>query len=214
MLELQVLVDEIMMGISDCCEQVDVLYCWVVQNICYVVVYLGNGGLELNSVQSIFDNYYGDCKDYVMIFEVLLVVKGIVSLLVLIGVGGGLMLLKILVLGCFNYVIIYIFEFDLYFDLIIVWVCFGQLLEGDLGVLVMCICDVMLVCILVNMLECNVILMEVCFIFDVNGNLCGEMILKLGENVEIGMCVQFFQFNVQNCVCVEEQIMVVFGFDG
>ncbi len=45
------------------------------QNIRYVAVYLGNGGLEPNSAQSILDNHYGDCKDHVTILEALLAAK-------------------------------------------------------------------------------------------------------------------------------------------
>ena len=64
---LQALADEITAGISDRREQADALYRWVAQNIRYVAVYLGNGGLEPNSAQSILDNHYGDCKDHVTI---------------------------------------------------------------------------------------------------------------------------------------------------
>lgn len=65
--ELQALADQITVGISDRREQADALYRWVAQNIRYVAVYLGNGGLEPNSAQSILDNHYGDCKDHVTI---------------------------------------------------------------------------------------------------------------------------------------------------
>ncbi|KAG1184156.1 hypothetical protein G6F35_015166 [Rhizopus arrhizus] len=62
--ELQALADQVTAGISDRREQADALYRWVAQNIRYVAVYLGNGGLEPNSAQSILDNHYGDCKDH------------------------------------------------------------------------------------------------------------------------------------------------------
>jgi len=75
--ELQALADEITAGISDRREQADALYRWVAQNIRYVAVYLGNGGLEPNSAQSILDNHCGDCKDHVTILEALLAAKGI-----------------------------------------------------------------------------------------------------------------------------------------
>ena len=131
--ELQALADQITAGISDRRGQADALYRWVAQNIRYVAVYLGNGGLEPNSAQSILDNHYGDCKDHVTILEALLAAKGIASSPVLIGAGGGPTLPKIPVLGRFNHAITYIPEFDLYLDSTTAWARFGQLPEGDLG---------------------------------------------------------------------------------
>ena len=66
---IRALADNITAGISDRREQAEALYRWVAQNIRYVAVYLGNGGLEPNSAQSILDNHYGDCKDHVVITE-------------------------------------------------------------------------------------------------------------------------------------------------
>jgi len=180
--ELQALADEITTGISDRREQADALYRWVAQNIRYVAVYLGNGGLEPNSAQSILDNHYGDCKDHVTILEALLAAKGIASSPVLIGAGGGPTLPKIPVLGRFNHAITYIPEFDLYLDSTTAWARFGQLPEGDLGAPVMRTRDATLARTPANTPERNATSMEVRFTFDANGNLRGETIPKLGEN--------------------------------
>ncbi|MEN5268024.1 DUF3857 domain-containing protein [Stenotrophomonas sepilia] len=211
---LQALADEITAGISDRREQADALYRWVAQNIRYVAVYLGNGGLEPNSAQSILDNHYGDCKDHVTILEALLAAKGIASSPVLIGAGGGPTLPKIPVLGRFNHAITYIPEFDLYLDSTTAWARFGQLPEGDLGAPVMRTRDATLARTPANTPERNATSMEVRFTFDANGNLRGETIPKLGENAEIGMRAQFSQLNAQNRARAEEQIMAASGFDG
>lgn len=70
-------------GISDRRRQAEAIYQWVAQNICYVAVYLGNGGLEPNSASSVLSNRYGDCKDHIMLLEALFAAQGIVSTLVL-----------------------------------------------------------------------------------------------------------------------------------
>ena len=81
--------DEITKGIGGRREQAKAIYEWVAKNIRYVAVYLGNGGLEPNSAESILANRYGDCKDHTVILEALLAAKGIASTPVLIGAGGG-----------------------------------------------------------------------------------------------------------------------------
>ncbi|MEX0632225.1 transglutaminase family protein [Serratia ureilytica] len=111
---IQALADNITAGISDRREQAEALYRWVAQNIRYVAVYLGNGGLEPNSAQSILDNHYGDCKDHVVILEALLAAKGIASSPVLIGMDEGPILPKVPLLSRFNHAITYVPEFKLY----------------------------------------------------------------------------------------------------
>ena len=111
---IRALADNITAGISDRREQAEALYRWVAQNIRYVAVYLGNGGLEPNSAQSILDNHYGDCKDHVVIPEALLAAKGIASSPVLIGMDEGPILPKVPLLSRFNHAITYVPEFKLY----------------------------------------------------------------------------------------------------
>ncbi len=212
--QIQALADEVTAGISDRKAQADALYRWVAQNIRYVAVYLGNGGLEPNSAQSILDNHYGDCKDHVVILEALLAAKGIASSPVLIGAGGGPTLPKIPVLGRFNHAITYVPEFDLYLDSTSAWARFGQLPDGDLGAPVLRTRDASLARTPANDPQRNATAMDVRFTFDAQGNLRGETVPQLSDNAEIGMRAQFAQLNAQNRARAEESIMAASGFDG
>ncbi len=212
--QIQALADEMTAGISDRKAQADALYRWVAQNIRYVAVYLGNGGLEPNSAQSILDNHYGDCKDHVVILEALLAAKGIASSPVLIGAGGGPTLPKIPVLGRFNHAITYVPEFDLYLDSTSAWARFGQLPDGDLGAPVLRTRDASLARTPANDPQRNATAMDVRFTFDAQGNLRGETVPQLSDNAEIGMRAQFAQLNAQNRARAEESIMAASGFDG
>jgi len=211
---IQALADEVTAGISDRRAQADALYRWVAQNIRYVAVYLGNGGLEPNSAQSILDNHYGDCKDHVVVLEALLAAKGIASSPVLIGAGGGPTLPKIPVLGRFNHAITYVPEFDLYLDSTSAWARFGQLPDGDLGAPVLRTRDATLARTPANDPQRNATAMDVRFTFDAQGNLRGETVPQLSDNAEIGMRPQFAQLNAQNRARAEESIMAASGFDG
>jgi len=211
---IQALADEMTAGISDRRAQADALYRWVAQNIRYVAVYLGNGGLEPNSAQSILDNHYGDCKDHVVVLEALLAAKGIASSPVLIGAGGGPTLPKIPVLGRFNHAITYVPEFDLYLDSTSAWARFGQLPDGDLGAPVLRTRDATLARTPANDPQRNATAMDVRFTFDAQGNLRGETVPQLSDNAEIGMRAQFAQLNTQNRARAEESIMAASGFDG
>ncbi len=213
-LQIQALADEVTAGISDRKAQADALYRWVAQNIRYVAVYLGNGGLEPNSAQSILDNHYGDCKDHVVILEALLAAKGIASSPVLIGAGGGPTLPKIPVLGRFNHAITYVPEFDLYLDSTSAWARFGQLPDGDLGAPVLRTRDASLARTPANDPQRNATAMDVRFTFGAQGNLRGETVPQLSDNAEIGMRAQFAQLNAQNRARAEESIMAASGFDG
>ncbi len=213
-LQIQALADEVTAGISHRKAQADALYRWVAQNIRYVAVYLGNGGLEPNSAQSILDNHYGDCKDHVVILEALLAAKGIASSPVLIGAGGGPTLPKIPVLGRFNHAITYVPEFDLYLDSTSAWARFGQLPDGDLGAPVLRTRDASLARTPANDPQRNATAMDVRFTFDAQGNLRGETVPQLSDNAEIGMRAQFAQLNAQNRARAEESIMAASGFDG
>ncbi|KAF1017159.1 MAG: hypothetical protein GAK31_00418 [Stenotrophomonas maltophilia] len=211
---IQALADELTRGIDDRREQAAALYRWVAQNIRYVAVYLGNGGLEPNSAQSILDNHYGDCKDHVVILEALLAAKGIASSPVLIGAGGGPTLPTIPVLGRFNHAIAYVPEFDLYLDSTSAWARFGQLPDGDLGAPVLRTRDASVARTPANDGKRNGVTMDVSFEFDAQGNLRGRTVPHLGEATEINMRAQFARLNAQNRERTEESIMANSGFDG
>ena len=183
------------------------------QNIRYVAVYLGNGGLEPNSAQSILDNHYGDCKDHVTILEALLAAKGIASSPVLIGAGA--------VRRCrrFRCWAASTTPSPTSPSSICTWIrprhgrasdsC-RKAIWGAGGAHR----DATLARTPANTPDRNATSMEVRFTFDANGDLRGETIPKLGENAEIGMRAQFSQLNAQNRARAEEQIMAASGFDG
>lgn len=211
---IQALAEEITRGISGRRQQVDALYRWVAQNIRYVAVYLGNGGLEPNPAQSILDNHYGDCKDHVVILEALLAARGIASTPVLIGAGGGPTLPAIPMLGRFNHAITYVPEFDLYLDSTSAYARSGQLPEGDLGVPVLHTATAKLERTPANDGSRNGAGFEVSFQFDADGNLQGRTVQEPREVNEIAMRAAFARLNAQNRERVEESIMASSGFDG
>jgi len=212
--QIQALADELTRGITDRREQAAVLYRWVAQNIRYVAVYLGNGGLEPNPAQSILDNHYGDCKDHVVILEALLAARGIQSTPVLIGAGGGPTLPAIPLLGRFDHAITYIPEFDLYLDSTAPYARVGQLPEGDLGVPVLHTRQAVVARTPVNDASRNGNRIEAAFRFDPAGNLSGRTVLQPSGVTEIGMRGAFARLNAQNRARAEESMMAASGFDG
>jgi len=211
---IQALADDVTRGIADRREQAAALYRWVSQNIRYVAVYLGNGGLEPNPAQSILDNHYGDCKDHVVILEALLAARGIDSTPVLIGAGGGPTLPAIPMLGRFNHAITYVPEFDLYLDSTSAYARFGQLPEADLGAPVLHTRQARLARTPDNDAARNGAGFEVTFDFAANGDLTGRTVQQPREVSEIGMRGAFARLNAQNRARVEESIMASSGFDG
>ncbi len=211
---IQAVADAVAGGIVDRREQAAALYRWVSQNIRYVAVYLGNGGLEPNAAQSILDNHYGDCKDHVVILEALLAARGIDSTPVLIGAGGGPSLPAIPMLGRFNHAITYVPEFDLYLDSTSAYARFGQLPEGDLGAPVLHTRTATLARTPDNDAARNGAGFEVTFRFAREGDLQGQTVQQPREVSEIGMRGAFARLNAQNRARVEESIMASSGFDG
>ena len=104
-----------MKGGGDKRAEAKALYEWIVKNIRYVAVYVGNGGLEPHDAESIVKNKYGDCKDHAVLYEALLAARGIKSSPALINLGEAFTLPKYPVISPQNHVITYIPEFDLYF---------------------------------------------------------------------------------------------------
>lgn len=211
---IQALADEVTRGISDRGEQAAALYRWVSQNIRYVAVYLGNGGLEPNPAQSILDNHYGDCKDHVVILEALLAARGIDSTPVLIGAGGGPTLPAIPMLGRFNHAITYVPEFDLYLDSTSAYARFGQLPDADLGAPVLHTRQATVARTPDNDAARNGSGFEVTFEFSPGGDVQGRTVQQPREVSEIGMRGAFARLNAQNRARVEESIMASSGFDG
>jgi transglutaminase-like putative cysteine protease len=211
---VQALADQVTAGIGDRRAQAAALYDWVARNIRYVAVYLGNGGLEPNSADSILDNHYGDCKDHTVILEALLAAKGITSTPVLIGAEGGPTLPEIPVLGRFNHAITYIPEFGLYVDSTNPYARFGQLPAGDLGAPVVHTQDGKVARTPPNDGKLNRYLARTEYRFDEAGNVSGTTTLDSGQTGEVGMRAMFVQLNAQNRRRIEESIIAQSGFDG
>lgn len=211
---IEALAEQITAGIGDRRGQAAALYEWVARNIRYVAVYLGNGGLEPNSADSILDNHYGDCKDHTVVLEALLAAKGIASTPVLIGADGGPTLPEIPVLGRFNHAITYIPEFDLYVDSTNPYARFGQLPAGDLGAPVVHTLDGRVARTPPNDGRLNRYLARTEYRFDEAGNVTGTTTLDSGQTGEVGMRAMFVQLNAQNRRRIEESIIAQSGFDG
>jgi len=89
---------------------------WVRENIRYVAVYVGAGGVVPHAAQTVLDNRYGDCKDHVALLEALLTAAGIKSTPALINLGNAYVFPKVPALGVLNHVITYVPSLDLYLD--------------------------------------------------------------------------------------------------
>lgn len=119
--------------------------------MCYVGLFFGEMVVVLYCVIDILCNCYGDCKDYVVLFGVLFVVVGICSELVLINFGLVYMLLLVFGygVGVINYVIMWLFDFGFYVDMMMVGIVFGYLLLIVMDCLVLLVDMGVLLCMLV-----------------------------------------------------------------
>ncbi|MDQ7759459.1 DUF3857 and transglutaminase domain-containing protein [Xanthomonas sontii] len=206
--------EQITAGIGDRRAQAAALYEWVARNIRYVAVYLGNGGLQPNSADSILDNHYGDCKDHTVVLEALLAAKGIASTPVLLGAQGGPTLPEVPVLGRFNHAITYLPEFKLYVDSTSPYARFGQLPAGDLGVPVLHTADGTVARTPPDDARRNRYLVETDYRFAADGSVSGITRLDSGDVGEVGLRTMFVQLNAQNRTRIEESIVAASGFDG
>ena len=107
---------EVVQGLDDPRAKALAIDNWVRQNIRYVGVYIGNGGLVPHSAESVLDNRYGDCKDHATLMEAMLRAVGIDSTPVLINAGNSFKLSPVASLGEFNHAITYVPSLDLYLD--------------------------------------------------------------------------------------------------
>lgn len=211
---VQARADEITKGITDRREQAAAIYEWVAKNIRYVAVYLGNGGLEPNSADSILASHYGDCKDHTVVLEALLAAKGIASTPVLIGADGGPTLPKVAVLGRFNHAINYVPEFDLYLDSTSPYARFGQLPASDLGAPVVHTADGKIARTPANGPRVSAYRADSTYTFSANGDVSGSTTQDSGASGEIGLRGTFSQLTSQNRSRIEESIMGASGFNG
>ena len=103
-------------GVPTAREKALTLSDWVRQNIRYVAVYVGAGGVVPHAAQTVLDNRYGDCKDHVTLLEALLSAAGIRSTPALVNQGNAYVFPKVPTLGVLNHVITYVPSLDLYLD--------------------------------------------------------------------------------------------------
>ncbi|MRV74931.1 DUF3857 domain-containing protein [Duganella sp. FT92W] len=108
------LAKQIVGNLADPGAKARAIHNWVRQNIRYVAVYVGPGGVVPHSSLTILDNRYGDCKDHVTLMEALLQAAGIDSTPALINQGPSYKLPS--VPTTFNHVITYVPGLDLYLD--------------------------------------------------------------------------------------------------
>lgn len=113
-------------------DEAKLIYEWVVKNIRYVAVYVGNGGIEAQDAEKVIKNGYSDCKGHAVVLEALLKARGINSSPALINLGNAYKLPTYPVLAPQNHVINYLPDFDLYLDSTSTFTPFGMLPYGDL----------------------------------------------------------------------------------
>ncbi|HEY9101174.1 DUF3857 domain-containing transglutaminase family protein [Chitinimonas sp.] len=89
---------------------------WVRQNVRYVAVYLGRGGVIPHSADKVLNNRYGDCKDHASLLIAMLASVGIDSTTALINQGGRYRLPDVPAVSAFNHAIVYVPKLALYLD--------------------------------------------------------------------------------------------------
>lgn len=114
--EVRRIADEAAMGANGL-QLVENLYNWVVKNLRYVGIFLGDGGYVPMGIEDILKNRYGDCKAYTTLLQALLAAKGIESQPVLVYLGNdGYKELPGPTPGQFNHAMLYVPRFNLYLD--------------------------------------------------------------------------------------------------
>ena len=106
---------------------------WVRNNIRYVGVWIGAGGVVPHPAATVLENRYGDCKDHASLLEALLAAVGIDSTGALINSGNAYQLPSTPTLGVFNHVITYVPSLDLYLDSTAESIAAGYLPSSGLG---------------------------------------------------------------------------------
>lgn len=139
--KVRLLAEKITAGIATREQKARTIYEWVNQNIRYVAVYLGNGGLEPHHPDQIIDNGFGDCKDHSVLFAALLKASGIKSELVLVNLGNAYTLSEAPTLGQLNHMISWLPDLRLYADTTIGLAPFGSIAFEEYGKRVVHVAD-------------------------------------------------------------------------
>jgi transglutaminase-like putative cysteine protease len=103
-------------GLPDTRARALALSSWVRDNIRYVGVYVGPGGVVAHPASAVLENRYGDCKDHAGLLEALLAAAGIDATGALVNSGNAYRLPETPTLGVFNHMITYVPSLDLYLD--------------------------------------------------------------------------------------------------
>lgn len=114
--EVQKLADEITSGLSDPKDQARALYNWVSQEIRYVAIFLGSGGVVPNPADHVIRNRYGDCKDKTTLLIAMLAAKGIEATTAMVNSGSAFEIPRLGSVSPFNHVIAYLPKWNLYLD--------------------------------------------------------------------------------------------------
>jgi hypothetical protein len=126
--EIAKLARELTANASNEQEKAKALYHWVSKHIRYISTTVDDGGLVPRDSAYIFNRKFGDCKDHVVMLEVLLRAVGIESTAALINLGEAFQLpAGPAAHSPINHVITYIPSLDLYLDSTAQFVPFGKL---------------------------------------------------------------------------------------
>ena len=131
--EIIALAQDLTKGATTEREKVKRLYHWVAQNIRYVGIYLGAGGVVPHDAASILSNRYGDCKDHVVLLESMLRVVGIESSPALINSERAYLLPTLPSSNVFDHVITYIPSMNLFLDSTTQFAPMGTLPSSDMN---------------------------------------------------------------------------------
>jgi len=113
---LQKQAEQLTRGLTDPRAKAIAIFRWVQQNIRYVSILLGRGGVVPHTASEVLEHRYGDCKDHSMIMEALLQAVGIESTPVLISTDDKYEVPPLTVATAFNHMITYIPSLDIYLD--------------------------------------------------------------------------------------------------
>jgi hypothetical protein len=125
--------DIVTSGITDPRQQARALHEWMKQNVRYVAINLGVGGIIPHDADWTLSNGFGDCKDQAVLFASLLKAKNIKAELVLINAANRYRLTGVPTISEFNHMIVWLPDFKIYADTTAAGIALGMLPIVDYG---------------------------------------------------------------------------------